>query len=61
MHCRAGGMKCLTYERPAEQATEPQVKQDASWTVLCHTCVASPVDLMFKQSENIAMDPLHLP
>ena len=37
------------FERPAQQATEPRVKQEVR-SVLCHSLV---VDSMFEQSKNI--------
>ena len=57
VYCQMGDTKYHMHKSPAEQDTEPQPKQEARWTVLCHTCVDTLVVSTFKQSENVAVAP----
>ena len=48
---RASGASAVRFDRPAQQATEPQAKREVM-SALCHGLV---VDSTFKRSENVAI------
>ena len=58
MHSRArvSGASAARFDRPAQQATEPQAKREAM-SALCHGLV---VDSTFERSENDEFDQLLL-